>query len=164
MILILNLLRLPLLHNISSILENVPCAFKKNAYFGALGWNYAVCLAYSVFKYGLPPWYKVKNLSAMQEMQDWSLTWGGSLQEGMATRSSILGWKVPQTEEPGRLLSIGSQRVEHNWSNWGHRHLFNVLFLIFGTHDLFTVENVILSPSFYYCIAIYFSVNICLNI
>ena len=61
MILILNLLRLPLLHNIWSILENVPWAFKKNAYFGALGWNYAVCLAYSVFKYGLPPWYSSKE-------------------------------------------------------------------------------------------------------
>ena len=57
----LNLLRLPLLHNILSILESVPCAFKKNAYFGALGWNYAMCLAYSVFKYGLPPWYSSKE-------------------------------------------------------------------------------------------------------
>ena len=36
------------------------------------------------------------------------------LEEGMATHASILAWRIPWTEEPGRLLSIGSQRVEHN--------------------------------------------------
>ena len=35
-------------------------------------------------------------------------------EEGMATYSSILAWKIPQTEEPGGLQSIGSQRVRHN--------------------------------------------------
>ena len=38
---------------------------------------------------------------------------GRSLEEGMATHSSILAWRIPWTEEPGRLWSIGSQRVEH---------------------------------------------------
>ena len=36
------------------------------------------------------------------------------LEEGMATHSSILAWRIPWTEEPGRLQSIGSHRVEHN--------------------------------------------------
>ena len=36
------------------------------------------------------------------------------LEEGMATHSSILAWRIPQTEEPGRLLSMGSQRVRHD--------------------------------------------------
>ena len=36
------------------------------------------------------------------------------LEEGMATHASILAWRIPWTEEPGRLQSIGSQRVEHN--------------------------------------------------
>ena len=36
------------------------------------------------------------------------------LQEGMATHSSTLVWKIPWTEEPGRLQSMGSQRIEHN--------------------------------------------------
>ena len=36
------------------------------------------------------------------------------LEEGMATHSSILAWKILWTEEPGRLLSIGSQRVRHD--------------------------------------------------
>ena len=39
---------------------------------------------------------------------------GRSPEEGMATHSSILAWRIPWTEEPGRLQSIGSQRVEHN--------------------------------------------------
>ena len=37
-----------------------------------------------------------------------------ALEEGMATHSSILAWKIPWTEEPGRLQPMGSQRVEHN--------------------------------------------------
>ena len=40
------------------------------------------------------------------------------LKEGMTTHSSILAWRIPWTEEPGRLQSMGSQRVGHNWSNW----------------------------------------------
>ena len=40
-----------------------------------------------------------------------------SLEEGLATHSSILDWRIPGTEEFGRLWSIGLQRVEHNWSN-----------------------------------------------
>ena len=39
------------------------------------------------------------------------------LEEGMASHSSILAWRIPWTEEPGRLWSIGSHRVRHNWSH-----------------------------------------------
>ena len=39
------------------------------------------------------------------------------LEEGMATHSSILAWRIPQTEEPGKLQSIGSQRVGHDWND-----------------------------------------------
>ena len=59
----------------------------------------------------------VKNLSAMQEMQKAlvpSLGWEDPLEEKMATRSSILAWKTPWTEEPGRLQSKGSQKVGHD--------------------------------------------------
>ena len=37
-----------------------------------------------------------------------------SLEEGMVTHSSVLSWRIPWTEEPGGLWSIGSQRIEHN--------------------------------------------------
>ena len=59
----------------------------------------------------------VKNPPATQEpleMQVRSLRWEDSLEEGMVTHSSILAWRIPWTEEPGGLQSIGSQRVKHN--------------------------------------------------
>ena len=46
----------------------------------------------------------------------------GPLEEGMATHSSILAWSIPWTKEPGRLQSIGSHRVRHDWSNLSHLH------------------------------------------
>ena len=48
----------------------------------------------------------------MQETQVQSLGQEGPLEEGMATLSSILAWRIPWTEEPGRLQSMGSQRVK----------------------------------------------------
>ena len=54
----------------------------------------------------------VKNLPAMQEMQElWvpSLGQGDFLEDGMATHSSILAWRIPWTKEPGGLQSIGPQ-------------------------------------------------------
>ena len=59
----------------------------------------------------------VKNLPAMKETQDMlvqSLGREDSLEEGMATHSNILAWRIPWTEEPGGLQSIGSQGVEHD--------------------------------------------------
>ena len=61
---------------------------------------------------GLPGGSIVKNLPAMQELQEtWvpSLGWEDPLEEGMATHSSILAWRILWREEPGRLQSIGSQ-------------------------------------------------------
>ena len=51
----------------------------------------------------------VKNLPAVQETWVQSLGWEDRLAEGVATHSSILAWRIPWTEEPGRLESIGSQ-------------------------------------------------------
>ena len=45
---------------------------------------------------------------------------GRSLEKKMATHSRILAWRIPQTEEPGRLQSMGSQRVGHDWSDLAH--------------------------------------------
>ena len=53
----------------------------------------------------------VKNLPAMQESQVQSLGQEDPLEKGMATYSSMLAWKIPWTEEPGVLQSMGSQRV-----------------------------------------------------
>ena len=56
----------------------------------------------------------VKNLPAMQEIRVQSLGREDSLEKEMATHSSPLAWKIPRTEEPGRLQSMGSQRVGHD--------------------------------------------------
>ena len=56
----------------------------------------------------------VKNLPAMQETWVRVLGWGNPLEKGMATHYSILAWRIPWTEEPGRLQPMGSQRVEHD--------------------------------------------------
>ena len=55
----------------------------------------------------------VKNLPALGEIWVQSLGWEDPLEEGMATHSSILAWRIPWTEEPGGLQSMGSQRVRH---------------------------------------------------
>jgi len=66
----------------------------------------------------------IQNLTAMQETQVRSLGWEGPLEKAlgwegplekeMETHSSILAWRIPWTEEPGGLQSMGSQRVKHN--------------------------------------------------
>ena len=56
----------------------------------------------------------VKNLPAVQETQVRSLGWEDPLEKEMATHSSILAWRIPWTEELGRLQSTGSQRVGHD--------------------------------------------------
>ena len=56
----------------------------------------------------------VKNLPAMREGWVQSLGWEDPLEKGMATHSRILAWRIPWTEEPGGLQSMGSQRVGHN--------------------------------------------------
>ena len=58
----------------------------------------------------------LKNLPALQESEEvWVRYLGGKdpLEEGMATHSSILAWRIPWTEDPGGLQSIGQQRVRH---------------------------------------------------
>ena len=57
---------------------------------------------------------RVKNLPAMQETWVRSLGQEGPLEKEMAIHSSTLAWKIPWTEKPGRLQSMGSQRVGHD--------------------------------------------------
>ena len=94
--------------------------------------------------------HMVKDLPAMQGTQVQSLGWKVSLEKRMATYSSILAWRIPWAEEPGRLLALGLKRVEHNrvtntftfnilastkeglgiWHNHTKLlHLFNIAFL-----------------------------------
>ena len=56
----------------------------------------------------------VKNPPTMWKTWVRSLDWEDPLEEGMATHSNILSWRIPWTEEPGGLQSMGSQRVRHD--------------------------------------------------
>ena len=67
-----------------------------------------------MFHLEFPSGSAVKNLPAMQEMLVQSLGQEGPLEEGTATHSSILAWRIPWTEEPSGLQSERSQRVEHD--------------------------------------------------
>ena len=66
--------------------------------------------------------YMVKTLSAMQETWVWSLGQKDPLEKGMATHSSMFVWRIPWAEDPGRLQSMGFQRVRHNWATNTHTH------------------------------------------
>ena len=56
----------------------------------------------------------VKNLPAMWETRVRSLSQGDPLEKGMATRSRVLAWRIPGTEEPGGLQSLGLHRAGHD--------------------------------------------------
>ena len=60
--------------------------------------------------------HMVKNLPAMRGTQVRSLGWEDSLENRMATHSSILAWRIPWTEEPGGLQSMGLLRVRQDWA------------------------------------------------
>ena len=68
---------------------------------------------------------EVKNQPAMQGTQVQFLNWEDPLEKGMATHSSILAWRIPWTEEPGGLQSIGLHRVGHDRSDFTHTHMHN---------------------------------------
>ena len=82
-------------------------------------------LASPILRASLVP-QMVKNLPAMQETWVWSLDPEDPLEKGMATYSNILAWRIPWTEEPGGLPSMGSQRIMHDWvTNTSHIELWS---------------------------------------
>jgi len=65
----------------------------------------------------------VKNLPAMQKTLVSFLGWEDPLEKRMAIHSSILAWRIPWTEEPGRLQCRGSQRVGHGRATFTFKHI-----------------------------------------
>ena len=63
---------------------------------------------------GVPGGSTIKPLSTMRETWVQSLGWEDPLEKEMATHSRTIAWRIPWTEEPGRLQSMGSQRVGHD--------------------------------------------------
>ena len=83
--------------------------FLSQIFLAFLSWHFKTMLRWASLVTQM-----VKNLTAVQKTQIQSLSLEDSLEKGMVTYSSILVWKVPWTEEPGRLQSIGLQRVRHD--------------------------------------------------
>ena len=76
-------------------------------------WQIHIHIMYSM---GFPRGSLVKNLPANLETLLRSLGWEDPLEEGMATHSSTLAWRIPWTEKPGGLQSMGLQRIGHGWA------------------------------------------------
>ena len=66
----------------------------------------------------------VKHLPTMRETRVRSLGWEDPLEKEMATHSSTIAWKFPWTEEPGRLQSMGSQRVGHDLAHFQVKYIY----------------------------------------
>ena len=93
----------------------------------------------------------VKNLPAVKEAWVWSLGYEDSLEEEMATHSSILSWKIPGTEESGGLQSSGWQGVEHDWAT---EHAVAYMFALTHTYTYYIFHSWVasFSLSFVTCI------------
>ena len=98
-------------------------------------------------------------MQEMREMQLASLGREDPLEEETATHSSILAWKIPWTEEPGGLQSMGWQRVRHDWVNEHTQQTLSSLVAVNNPHSTHLSPSsleLISFPSFY---AIYSSWN-----
>ena len=72
----------------------------------------------------------VKCLSMMRETRVRFLGWEDPLEKEMAIHSSTIAWKIPWTEEPGRLQSMGSQRVGHDWATSCSHSCSDIIYLL----------------------------------
>ena len=97
----------------------------------------------------------VKNLPAMWETWVRSLAWEDPLEKGMATQSSILAWRIPWTEEPGRLQSMGSQRVGLYWATFTFHFHTLFLWIVIGLGKLFGQPSIIKYWLYSLCCTIY---------
>ena len=90
----------------------------------------------------------VKNSPANAgDLRDAGLTLGGEdpLEEGMATHSSVLAWRIPWMEDSGGLQSVGSQRIRNNWRNFTCMHVFTRYWRWSKTTDCITALTEIFS-------------------
>ena len=81
-----------------------------------------------IYKIDFPVAQVVKNMPVKKETRVRFLGWEISLEEGMAIHSSTLAWRIPWTEKPGRLQSMRSQRVGHDWVT--NTHIWYIKYFI----------------------------------
>ena len=97
-------------------------------------------------------WWKIcLPMQEVRETQVWSLGWEDPQEEeGMATFSSILAWRIPWRGEPGRIQSIWSQRVRHNWNDWISNTQFSLLLAsVFVINESILIHYYSLKPIVY---------------
>ena len=111
-----------------------------------------ICILFSFSFLLLPglPWWLRSNLPAMQEPQEdtvRSLGWKDPLEKSMATHSSILTWRIPWTEESGRLQFLGLQKVRHGWSDLSMQWLMMLNFFHMSlTTSTWSLKKFYLTP------------------
>jgi len=107
----------------------------------------------------LPWWLSGKESAAVQETQVPSLGREDLLEEDMATHSNTLAWRIPWTEEPGGLQSIGLHRVGHDWSDQAaaatamNLHHFKCIQIFGGCNSLF---NFVMKKEYHWMTLFYF--------
>ena len=117
----------------SSHLQSFPASgsFPMSQFFTAVGQSIVVSALASVlpvniqdcFPLGWTGWISSQSKGLSLETWVRSLCGEDPLQQGMATHSSILTWRIPWTKEPSRLQSIGLQRIRCHWSDLAHTHI-----------------------------------------
>ena len=96
----------------------------------------------------------------MWETRVWSLGWEDPLEKVMSTHSSILAWKIPWMEKPGRLQSVGSQRVGHDWvPSLSFKHALL-------PHLYIKIDTICMTPNLlmFYTMSENYFVNYCINV
>ena len=96
--------------------------------------------------------WEAGSLPTMQESQVWSLGQEDPLEKQMATHSSTLAWKIPWMEEPGRLQSMGLQRVRHDWAIslqyifyiYYYRCTSKCIYISVKIHEWYTLKSILL--------------------
>ena len=96
----------------------------------------------------------VKRLSTMLETWVRSLGWEDPLEREMAIHSRTIAWKIPWTEEPGRLQSMGSQRVRHDWAT--SFSLFFILSFAYWLVCFFVLVREIHTKVLWHCYLVHF--------
>ena len=125
-------------------LFHIPADTAHFKHFFMLGEYFTICAFHNSFNHStvIDVWVAskwaslvaqiVKNPPAMQKTWVQSLGWEDPLEKGMATHATIIAWRIPWIEEPGRLQSMELQRVGHDWAT-----------IFFIVHNLFSHSTVI---------------------
>ena len=102
--------------------------------------------------YGKESAYKAEDRGSMSGLED-------PLEKGMATYSNIPAWRIPWTEEPGRLQSMGSQRIKHNWVTNIFPFFSKIIHCVKWTTQAKILRKIMICPDIYNLLYEFIGVN-----